>query len=771
VQSQVSADQTSKRPFTVADEIGLTLFSKPAGEPPEIHFSPDGKYFAVWSERGRLELNRVEDSVRFYRSQDVKTFLEHSDELSNPSPIWVVTLATDKEGPIITKWRWLADSTGVAFLERTEDKKRRLMLSDIRAKITKPLTQTMEDVKDFDICDPKHYVYSVVDTTARKKWQEQLQKPAIVGTGLRLNVFLFPDARIATDQFSTRSSLWVVVGRKRFHVRDDYGQISEIGDFALSSDGRFLAAKLPVADVPSSWEALYPPPAASARTRVSAGHHDLQSSPVHQYVRIELQTGVVQPLTEAPTSNDAGWITLGSPSWSNDDQAILLPGTFLSSNGNAPSRPCVAVVDLALNTHTCVETLKAADYSKADRKNVFEKDYHVITSASFIEGDKHRVAVTFMPQGDQPGGVTEYQQALDGTWHIARQVKGEIKVGHGDLEVVVKQGFDEAPILVAMNQQVSRTILDPNPQLKNLDLGQAIVYAWKDKEGRDWQGGLFKPKNYRPGLRYPLVIQTHGFTELEFRASGVFPTAMAARELASVGIVVLQIGKGWCPAGTPNEGPCFAQVFESAASQLVSEGLADPEKIGIIGFSRTCFHVMETLTAGSLHFKSASITDGVTQTYLQYMMSVDDGNRIASDANRTIGAPPFGEGLQQWLQRSPSFNLEKITTPLLVVGEGSDSLLLMWETYAGLRYLNKPVDLIMLNTDEHILTNPAVRVASQGGTVDWFRFWLKDEEDPDPTKAEQYTRWRELQKLQKANGNKQARFPSASNQLEFHNLN
>ena len=73
----------------------------------------------------------------------------------------------------------------------------------------------------------------------------------------------------------------------------------------------------------------------------------------------------------------------------------------------------------------------------------------------------------------------------------------------------------------------------------------------------------------------------------------------------------------------------------------------------------------------------------------------------------------------------------------------------MWEPYAGLRYLQKPVDLIMLNTDEHVLTNPAVRMASQGGSVDWFRFWLQDYEDPDPTKAEQYTRWRELRNCKK----------------------
>ena len=73
----------------------------------------------------------------------------------------------------------------------------------------------------------------------------------------------------------------------------------------------------------------------------------------------------------------------------------------------------------------------------------------------------------------------------------------------------------------------------------------------------------------------------------------------------------------------------------------------------------------------------------------------------------------------------------------------------MWEPYAALRHLGKPVDLIVLAGGTHVLTNPAQRMASQGGTVDWFRFWLKGEEDPDPAKAAQYARWRELRSLQK----------------------
>jgi dipeptidyl aminopeptidase/acylaminoacyl peptidase len=320
--------------------------------------------------------------------------------------------------------------------------------------------------------------------------------------------------------------------------------------------------------------------------------------------------------------------------------------------------------------------------------------------------------------------------------------------GHRGFQVAVKQGLNQPPLLVATDKHKSRVIWNPNPQLKNIELGEATVYKWEDKEGRVWSGGLYKPINYKAGERYPLVIQTHGFAEAEFRPSGVMTTAFAARALAAAGIVVLQVGSvAECGLQTPNEGPCNAAGYETAANQLVSEGLVDPEEIGIIGFSHTCFYVMETLTRGSLHLKAASVTDGMMVDYLQYTLFPVTVNEFDS----LIGAGPFGEGLEQWLKRSPGFNLDKVNAPLLVVGEGPLSLLFMWQPYAGLRNLHKPVDIMMLNSDQHILINPAVRMASQGGSVDWFRFWLKGEEDPDPTKAEQYSRWHELRKLQKAN--------------------
>ncbi len=58
--------------------------------------------------------------------------------------------------------------------------------------------------------------------------------------------------------------------------------------------------------------------------------------------------------------------------------------------------------------------------------------------------------------------------------------------------------------------------------------------------------------------------------------------------------------------------------------------------------------------------------------------------------------------------------------------------------------------MVTLEEDDHPLQKLWNRLVSRGGTVDWFRFWLKGDEDPDPAKREQYERWRELRKVHQA---------------------
>ncbi len=617
------------------------------------------------------------------------------------------------------------------------------------------MTPTGKIIRAFDIRDREHFVYSVADPSLLQKAATEGQAAAIIGTGRPLHDLLFPvDQNPDTASWADRSELWAVVGGKPFRVMDSASNQALVlftegqQNLALSPDGESLLTTFAVAEIPSAWEHLYPPPFIGFPYRLRAGKQNLATfmgySLASRYVRIELRSGIVRPLSDAPTGLAAGWSTGATPAWSEDGRALVLPDAFVALDAHAPSQACVAVMNMSSAIPSCVERIEGPS-----EKDGYMGDYRFITEVRFVDSGGRRLIVSHVAS-DGSQGSTEYRRTAEGAWAAVRETSGPDRPMSGSLEVTVRQGLNDPPVLTASDSKtrVSRIIWDPNPQIEDLALGEATVFKWKDKAGRNWRGGLFKPVPYEAGLRYPLVIQTHGFSETEFRPSGIFPTAFAARALAAAGIAVLQVND--CSiSGTAEEGPCNVSGYEAAVRELVKEGLVDSERIGIIGFSRTCFYVMEALTASTLNIKAASITDGVMGNYLQYMTMVDVPG-YSGDADAMIGARPFGEGLPQWLRRSPLFNMDKVGAALQVVAEGRQNLAFMWEPYAAMRYLHKPVDLILLNNNKHVLSNPAARLISQGGAVDWMRFWLQDYQDPQPAKTDQYKRWSDLRALQQA---------------------
>ena len=314
--------------------------------------------------------------------------------------------------------------------------------------------------------------------------------------------------------------------------------------------------------------------------------------------------------------------------------------------------------------------------------------------------------------------------------------------------MAIKQDLNTPPALWATDRKTGRSkkVWDPNPQLAAFKLGEASEFRWKDKTGYEWIGGVVKPPDYVPGKRYPLVIQTHGFQENEFITDGAYTTAFAARPLASAGMVVLQMPTRHDRLLTGDEASDQNEGFESAIERLAADGLIDSEKVGIIGFSRTCYNVESALITDPKRFAAATIADGVDESYMQYLLfSVGESH---DEEQQIYGSSPFGDGLKEWTKHAPGFHLDRIQTPLRIEAITPASVLEEWEIYASLSKQGKPVDLVYLPDGQHILQKPLERMASQQGNVDWFRFWLQGYEDPDPAKAEQYKRWRELRKLQ-----------------------
>lgn len=727
--------------FSVRDDIALARFGP-------ISVSPKTDRVVVQTERASLQDGRVYETLRVYDLNVIRKAINGPNSGRELEPFWIFERATTSGGDSdrISPIKWLSDGSGFAFTLRVDPYHRRLYLASLGTKTVVPLSAAGDDVLGFDIRDRSHYAFTVASHETITKLQHELDTPSRVGTGDYFQAVAFPETYSHIIQ---RGDLWAAVAAPPAPVIDQTtGKPVTLfsdgsGFLTLSPDGKNLATIRAVRQVPATWESRYLPPYPNSAYGLKAHRQDLSAALdgwryVGEWVRIDLERGIVTSLTNAPASLRAGWWeAYAAPAWSDDGSTILLPGTFDESSNKIDKRPCVAVVQVATNHFECVRHLKR---NLADG---FEPGYSLMTKVSFAHEDNHRVLLNGRASDKEGEATSIYVRSDQGEWHLA-EVRTDVENGSAP-DLQVREAFNEPPVLVAIDpiNKRSKVILDPNPQLKSIVFGKVEPYAWQDKAGRAWQGILYRPVGYRPGVKYPLVIQNHGFNTSRYVPSGSYPSAFAAEELASAGIMVLQV-RDCDGRSTDLEGHCNVGGYESAILKLSRDGMIDPSRIGIIGFSRTVYYVLKALTTSTVQFRAASITDGVTFGYMDYLLSVGPNRAYQNEQVAVIGSEPFGQGLAKWITSSPVFNLDKVTTPLRVVATRGSGVVGMWEPYALLEAMHKPVDLIVLNTREHVLLDPKVRLSAQGGNVDWFRFWLQDYEDPDPTKHEQYARWRGL---------------------------
>ena len=90
-----------------------------------------------------------------------------------------------------------------------------------------------------------------------------------------------------------------------------------------------------------------------------------------------------------------------------------------------------------------------------------------------------------------------------------------------------------------------------------------------------------------------------------------------------------------------------------------------------------------------------------------------------------------------------SLNADRIQTPLLVNASDSEYIANL-SLITSLQQLQRPVDLFVYPDELHVKNWPSHRYKIYERNLDWYRFWLKGEEDPAPCKSAQYKYWRQF---------------------------
>jgi dipeptidyl aminopeptidase/acylaminoacyl peptidase len=317
--------------------------------------------------------------------------------------------------------------------------------------------------------------------------------------------------------------------------------------------------------------------------------------------------------------------------------------------------------------------------------------------------------------------------------------------------------------LVEIAAGTVRTLVDLNPEFANLQLGSITRLDGVNRYGDAWWAHLVKPLNYEPGKKYPLIVTTYRTREFERGASG---DENPIHVYAAHGFAVLSFDMGRRNFNnTPGDFQRYLSWYESEeasiemAIQKASEkGVADTTRVGLTGYSRGTEIVAYEITHTKL-FQAVSGAAGDNSPYFYYMAP----RRVQDNfLKQGLGGWPEGKSKVNWSQVAAYLNAERIDVPVLDNDPDSEFLADL-ALYTSLKELGKPVELFIYPNELHHVNQPKHRYQIYERNLDWFRFWLKSEESPDPAKSEQYQRWRQLRQLQQKAESKDKTAPEQQN--------
>lgn len=308
-----------------------------------------------------------------------------------------------------------------------------------------------------------------------------------------------------------------------------------------------------------------------------------------------------------------------------------------------------------------------------------------------------------------------------------------------------------------------RTLVDLNPEFANLELGAIIPLDGVNRYGDRWWAHLVKPLNYEPGKRYPLIVTTYRTHDFLRGASG---DENPIHVYAAHGFAVLSFDFGRRDFDNkPGDFQRYLSWYESQeasmemAIQKASEmGVADTTRVGMTGYSRGTEMVAYEITHTKL-FRAVSGADGGNSPYFYYMAPRAIQDRFSRNG---MGGWPEGKSKANWKQLAPEINADRIDVPVLI-NDPDSHLLADLALYTSLRELGKPVELFIYPNELHHVNQPKHRYQIYERNLDWFKFWLKSEESPNPAKDEQYQRWGQLRQLQQKAQSSKRTIPEQQN--------
>lgn len=733
-------------PFTVQNSIEWTRVlgagaRRSVQAPTAVLFSPDRGHFLIHTRRGDVARNANVERILVFDVKAVEAYLS-SPDASPPQGRVLAEVVVEKDSNEVTSITWI-DERRVGFLAEGTNEVLQVFIADLASGSARQVTSTKNGVASFAIADDAvlFYAYRDVPDVLVQPVDDQILYSVITPPDTTSEVIELFASSISSSGVAHRIDL------RAARISPHYRTIW------VSPSGRYGVVLAPALDVPNHWTA-YRAGAPESRYTNDAVVAESDSvtallSSKLRYVVVHLERREARPLLDAPSGSIARTLGPTEVYWRDDERSLIVSHTYLPLNAGdererarRASGPAIAEVDLDSGAAAAIAwepqagSLAGGDWSGLIRS---------------LEWDRSSATLHLQRQGKSGAANHEYFRKAGSRWRQIAEPRTPGRDLH--LSVDVRQSLNDRPKLYASTSaKTAKVLFDPNPRADSFAFGLVEVMTWTDDNRLPWRGGLVYPTGYVAGKKYPLVVQTHGFRPDRFLLDGPAEdvgTAFAAQALANAGFVVLQASES--PAAVTNderEARLVAQGWQAAIRELIARGLVDSENIGIVAFSRTCMHAIRFVADFPEAAAAVTLADGPWWGYGNRTLLTNYPRSTVDEVLRTTGGQPDPHRLQEWFDAQPLYKLPDSRPAVRIEAMGPGSLVALWETFAVLQNAAHPVDMIYFPKGGHNLMKPVERIGSQEGTVDWFRFWLKGEEDAEPRKAAQYERWRRLRSRQ-----------------------
>lgn len=319
---------------------------------------------------------------------------------------------------------------------------------------------------------------------------------------------------------------------------------------------------------------------------------------------------------------------------------------------------------------------------------------------------------------------------------LRKQLEQRKRYGSGEVTIASSDGAKLAfPAQSASEPEdmwITTAAFDPptrvtrlNPHLDEYIFGASRLIGFRNADGKELQASLLLPADYEPGKRYPMIVLVYASMPGSRNVNTFGLVNMGQynyQMLATRGYAVLN------PDIPVNIGTPMQDLVKSvlpAVDAAVHLGIADPDRLGVTGQSNGGYSTL-ALIAQTQRFKAAVMNAGFGD--LTAFHGTWGGAWIPwlERLGGAMGLAPW-ENPQRYVQNSPVYYLDRITTPLIIQAGVLDSGIVPYsdQVFVGLKRLGKDVTYLRYEDEGHLLEIPANKVDYWERTLEFWDQRLK----------------------------------------------